>query len=102
ALDLEATSQPSLVDYAQLLLHTFDVDGEPAAKILLGRLGLEDDERFRTYLQAVVRALPTARDRSGQLVVEEARTLEDLRLSLLPWLEARRDEVRREQLALAV
>jgi hypothetical protein len=49
-----------------------------------------------------VRALPTARDRSGQLVVEEARTLEDLRLSFLPWLDAPLEEMHPEQLALAV
>lgn len=102
SVDPDASSQPSLVDYVQLLLHTFEVDGEPVARTLLGRFGLEDEERFRSYLQALVRALPGIRDKSGQLVVDEARTLENLRLSLFPWLDAPIEELRPEQLALAV
>jgi len=81
ALDISATSWPTLVDALHAFMLTYDEDGVGSAKRWLEHSGLNADPRFVALIEAAVRAIP--RTKSGdEFVRPEARILESIRASL--------------------
>jgi len=80
-----------LVDVLHAVLVTADLDGLAAAKALMDRLGLTNDQRFLALVQGAVNALPRTKKR-GELIRPEARVLDALATAYLPSVHIPEDE----------
>ena len=76
----------AVIDAVDTVLYVAAVDGLPAAKTLIDRAGLGDDQRFRSCLQGLVRAIPRTKSK-GKWVVPEAETLDALLTAYFPEVE---------------
>jgi putative DNA methylase len=65
------------------VLYVAEVDGLPAAKALIDRLGLANDHRFLACVRGLVRALPRTRLKD-KWVVPEAGVLDSLVTAYFP------------------
>ena len=90
-VDVEATSFGVLLDAAHTALWITSEDGPGAAKRWLDSRGLGSDHRFETCLQALVRAVPRSRTKSGWNVAE-AELLDRLVSAYYPDIEVPADE----------
>ncbi|MDA8038079.1 MAG: DUF1156 domain-containing protein, partial [Actinomycetota bacterium] len=76
----------AVIDAVDTVIYVAAVDGLPAAKALIDRAGLGDDQRFRSCLQGLVRAIPRTKSK-GKWVVPEAETLDALLTAYFPEVE---------------
>lgn len=72
-----ATSFGSLVDAVHTVMYVADVDGLPAAKVFMERLGLTRDTGFLACVQGLVNSIPRVRLK-GEWTAPEAGTLDRL------------------------
>lgn len=72
-----AGSFGSLIDAVHTVMYTADVDGLPAAKVLMDRLGLSKDAGFIAGVQGLVNSIPRVRVK-GEWTAPEAGTLDRL------------------------
>lgn len=76
----------SMLDAVHTVLHVADVDGMHAAKALMDRSGLTEDEGFLATVQGLVNAIPRAKYK-GQWINPEAGLLDTLVTAYLPSVE---------------
>ena len=72
-----AGSFGSLIDAVHTVMYVADVDGLPAAKVLMDRLGLSKDSGFIACVQGLVNSIPRVRVK-GEWTAPEAGTLDRL------------------------
>lgn len=72
-----AGSFGSLIDAVHTVMYVADVDGLPAAKVLMDRLGLSKDAGFLACAQGLVNSIPRVRVK-GEWTAPEAGTLDRL------------------------
>lgn len=72
-----ASSFGSLIDAVHTVMYVTDVDGLPAAKVLMDRLGLAKDAGFISCVQGLVNSIPRVRVK-GAWTAPEADTLDRL------------------------
>jgi hypothetical protein len=80
-----------LVDVLHAVMITADIDGFAAAKALMDRLGLIDNQRFLALVQGAVNALPHTK-KKGEFIRPEMRTLAALVTAYLPSVHLPEDE----------
>jgi adenine-specific DNA methylase len=73
----------SLIDAVHTVLYVGDVDGMHAAKALMDRSGLTEDDAFLAAVQGLVNAVPRARHKQ-HWVIREAGLLDTLITAYLP------------------
>ncbi|MDO8880616.1 MAG: DUF1156 domain-containing protein [Coriobacteriia bacterium] len=81
-----ASTFASMIDAVHTVLHVADVDGMHAAKALMDRAGLTEDEGFLATVQGLVNAIPRAKHK-GQWINPEAGLLDTLVTAYLPSIE---------------
>jgi putative DNA methylase len=81
-----ASTFGSMIDAVHTVLHVADVDGMHAAKALMDRAGLTEDEGFLATVQGLVNAIPRAKHK-GQWINPEAGLLDTLVTAYLPSIE---------------
>src|SRR5690606_20406706 len=85
-VNVDRTQFPVLVDALHTALYVLDLDGVAAARNWLEQRRLVENARFRSLVEAAVRAIPRKREKGG-LVVDEARLLERLVIAAFPDVE---------------
>jgi len=100
-LDPERVDFACLLDVVHTALLLVEEEGTRAAKRFLAERGYDADPGFRALLQALIRAVPAKRARSGEYFRPEAKALEALRQVAFPDLEPAPEEAREpEQLGM--
>ena len=79
------------IDRLHALMVAYEQDGLQVARAWLEQTGLAENDRFRALLEAALRAIPRARNAAGEILAPEARTLESIRATLFPQMEAPSD-----------
>jgi len=80
------------LDAAHTAMLVYEEDGSRACEAFLKRSGLLGDSTFKLVLQAMINAIPRTRDKSGQFIRPESRTLDDLRLNFFDDITAPAEE----------
>jgi len=94
-------SYETWVDRLHALMVAYEQDGLQVARAWLAQTKLAENGRFRALLEAALRAIPRTKDAAGEILIPEARTLEDIRATLFPQVKAPPDpEPEYEQPAL--
>lgn len=84
---LDASSFPHAIDAVHTAMYILDEDGADTCRTMVQRAGLLEDARFLATAQGLLNAVP--RDKTkGEFILPEARSLDRLRLLILPDLEA--------------
>lgn len=73
----KASTFGSLIDAVHTVMYVADIDGLPAAKVLMDRLGLTKDSGFLACVQGLVNSIPRVRVK-GEWTAPEAGTLDRL------------------------
>ena len=85
----------SLIDAVHTVLHVAEVDGMHAAKALMDRSGLTDNDPFLATVQGLVNAIPRAKHK-GQWINPEAGLLDTLVTAYLPSISVPAEDAHEE------
>ena len=91
-VDDEVVAFDCWLDAAHTAMLVYNEDGSRACEAFLKRSGLLGDSTFKMVLQAMINAIPRTRDKSGQFIRPESRTLDDLRLNFFDDITAPAEE----------
>ena len=84
-----------MIDALHTAMWLYQLEGERECRRFLENTGLLNDADFSSLVEAAIKAIPRGREyERGQIVgflVEEAETLENMRVSLFPHIEALRE-----------
>jgi putative DNA methylase len=91
-VDEQVDAFDSWIDAAHTAMLVYQEDGSRACETFLERTGLLGDSTFKLVLQAMINAIPRTKDKNGQFIRPESRTLDDLRLNFFDDLTAPPEE----------
>lgn len=87
SLDPDASAWDTLLDALHALMLVYDEEGIAAAQAWLDRTARRDDPRFLALVEAAINAVPRIKQKN-EFIRPEARTLESMRQTLFPSIEA--------------
>ncbi|NLE61805.1 MAG: DUF1156 domain-containing protein, partial [Planctomycetes bacterium] len=91
-VDPDAESFAQTIDAVHTAMMVYDEDGAKACGVFLAKHGLKNDSRFKACIEALMKAIPTTRDKKGAFIRPEMQTLEALRLAFFEDLPAPKEE----------
>jgi hypothetical protein len=91
-VDPDADSFPHVIDVLHTAMMTYEEDGAKACGAFLTRQSLKTDSRFKALIEALMKAIPTTRDKKGAFLRPEMQTLEALRLAFFEDLPPPKEE----------
>jgi hypothetical protein len=91
-VDPDAEDFTHVIDAVHTAMMVYDEDGAKACGVFLDRQGLRTDGRFKACIEALMKAIPTTRDKKGAFVRPEMTTLEALRLAFFDDLPPPKEE----------
>ena len=80
-VDPDADGFAHIIDAVHTAMMIYDEDGAKACGVFLAKHGLKNDGRFKACIEALMKAIPTTRDKKGAFIRPEMETLEALRLA---------------------
>jgi len=80
-VDPDADGFLHIIDAVHTAMMIYDEDGAKACGVFLAKHGLKSDSRFKACIEAMMKAIPTTRDKKGAFIRPEMKTLEALRLA---------------------
>ncbi len=81
-------SYETWIDRLHALMVAYEQDGLQVARAWLAQTNLAENDRFRSLLEAALRAIPRTKDTADEILIPEARTLEGIRATLFPQVAA--------------
>lgn len=79
-VDPDAESFAHLIDAMHTAMMIYDEEGSKACQVFVDRQGLRHDSRIKALAQAMMEAIPTTRDKSGEFLRPEMTTLDAMRM----------------------